>query len=473
VYLDDIIIWGRTLDETIDNVELIFKCIREANLKLKPSKCKFFRQTIDVLGHVVSPAGISTDPAKTSLIMKWPRPQKLSDIRTFIGMTSYYRRFIKGYSEIVRPLTRLTTKDVQFRWTTDEQTAFDTLKSCLTTSPVLDFPTTDGIFILDTDASKYAIGAVLSQYKPGETVTDAKVIAYGSKTLTEAEINYDTRRKELLAVVHFLEHFRYYLEAKPFHLRTDHQPLKSLLSRKAPLSSQEARWAQVLWSFPIVDITYREGQKHGNADGMSRHPTYARPENEISDDEEAGIDSGRSYADAVDFCISSITTHLGSLPWNLEDLPRLQCNDPLLGYVFLAKNGDSTAIEKTGPYRKHLDSIIIDGDVLFMKSGEHPRRVLITKTMSEKLLPKIHDDCLSGHLGYKRTLKRARDRVFWPGMSRNIDDYVKNCAACQRNIKLHRKRRYSKPTLLVDRSSESHSMFLDRFPKPVPVTDSY
>jgi transposase InsO family protein len=439
VYLDDIIIWGRTMDEMIDNLELIFESLRNAKLKLKPSKCKLFRTTIDLLGHVVSENGISTDPAKTCVIDKWPVPKKVSDVRTFLGTTSYYRRFIKNFSEIAQPLTRLTQKDIPFRWAEDEQRSFTSLKTLMTSSPVLGFPTAGGTFVLDTDASNNAIGAVLSQYQDGESLDDARVIAYGSKTLSASERNYDTRRKELLAVVHFLNYFRYYLEAKPFHLRTDHQPLKSLLSRKSPLSSQEARWAQILWSFPIVNITYREGCKHGNADGMSRHPYFATSEPEESETEKSGpaIDK-RDYADVVDYGIRRIQAHIDDLPWQLEQLPKLQRDDSLLGYVRLAISEDPTAVDKIGPYKNVLSNIELEDDILFLKATDQfPKRLLVTQEMGMKLLPTLHDSIIAGHLGFRRTLKRARDRVFWPGMTKDISEYLQKCTVCQKSKNKH------------------------------------
>ena len=265
--------------------------------------------------------------------------------------------------------------------------------------------------MLDTDASNHAIGAVLSQYQPGETIEDARVIAYGSRTLSNSERNYDTRRKELLAIIYFLNNFRYYLEAKEFHLRTDHQALKSLLSKKSPLSSQEARWAQLVWCFPIAGITYREGKKHANADALSRHPEYTNAP--VIDEKTTDEEYIREYADVIDFQVNCISTQLEDMPWNVDDIPDLQRRDSILGYVRLAKQGDENAVTNCGPYRRLLDKIILAEDILFLDATtEHPRRVLITKAMSQKLLPLLHDNILSGHLGFKRTLKRARERVF-------------------------------------------------------------
>jgi hypothetical protein len=220
VYLDDIIVWGATIEETMANLQLVFDSVRTAGLKFKPAKCKFFLQSLNVLGHVVSPAGISTDPAKAELIKNWPEPCNVREVRSFLGLASYYRKFIRNFAHMARPLTALTAKSVPFRWQQEQQTAFDVLKQALSSPPVLTYPTSEGTFVLDTDASNNAIGAVLSQIQPGESLSTARVVAFGSKTLSDAERNYDTRRKELLTAIYFLEHFRYYLEAKSFHLLT-------------------------------------------------------------------------------------------------------------------------------------------------------------------------------------------------------------------------------------------------------------
>ena len=144
VYLDDIVIWAKTMDEMIENLRLVLQSLREANLKLKPSKCKLFRESVDMLGHVISANGISTDPAKTKIVQNWREPRNIGELRTFIGMTSYYRKFIRNYSEKAKPLTTLTLKNASFNFGETERKAFECLKNELSTSPVLAFPTGDG-----------------------------------------------------------------------------------------------------------------------------------------------------------------------------------------------------------------------------------------------------------------------------------------------------------------------------------------
>ena len=201
VYLDDILIIGKTFTEHLKNLELVFNRLREAGLKLKPSKCAICQKQVNYLGHVISADGIATDPAKTDKVAHWPIPTCQRKVQRFLGLVSYYRRFIKGFATIVKPLHRLTEKCTHFQWTNECQKAFDCLKQCLTTAPVLTFPNYSKPFILDTDASDAGIGAVLSQLDDSGR---EHVIAYASSTLSKPERRYCVTRKELLSVVTFV-----------------------------------------------------------------------------------------------------------------------------------------------------------------------------------------------------------------------------------------------------------------------------
>ena len=180
VYLDDIIDFGRTFDEILKRLRTVMERLEAAGLKLKPSKCKWFQRSVTYLGHVVSGEGIRCDPEKISQVVNWPVPTTVKQVRGFLGLASYYRKFIPSFSELAGPLTNLTQKDEPFEWTGSSQVAFETLKSKLTTAPVLSYPMPEeGLFVLDTDASNRSIGAVLSQEQQGEE----RVIAYASHTV--------------------------------------------------------------------------------------------------------------------------------------------------------------------------------------------------------------------------------------------------------------------------------------------------
>ena len=266
VYLNDIIIPCTTFEQGLQRLEQVFRRLRQAGLKLKAKKCSLFQQEVVYLGHKVSKEGIHTDDAKISAVKEWPTPQNVHEVRSFMGLCSYYRKFIKNFAEIARPLHKLTEKNVKFVWSDNCTQAFQKLKECLICAPVLAYPSLDHTFILDTDASNDSIGAVLSQVIDGQE----RVIAYGSKALLKAERNYCVTRRELLAAVYFMKQYKHYLYGKKFLLRTDHGALKWLFKFKDP-SGQIARWLETLAMFNF-DIEHRPGRQHGNADGLSRVP---------------------------------------------------------------------------------------------------------------------------------------------------------------------------------------------------------
>ena len=205
VYLDDIIIVGRSFEEHLKNIRKVFQKLKEANLKLSPSKCKLFRRKVTYLGHIISPEGVQTDPEKIKAVKEWCPPQDVHQLKSFLGLCTYYRRFVKGFSKIARPLHKLTEAKQKFLWTAECEEAFNHLKGALTSAPILAYPQPDKDFILDTDASNEGVGAVLSQELDGQE----RVIAYFSKSLSRSERNYCITRKELLAIVKAVGHFNH------------------------------------------------------------------------------------------------------------------------------------------------------------------------------------------------------------------------------------------------------------------------
>lgn len=204
MYLDDIVVFGKSFKDHLLNLEKVFEKLMDAGLKLKPKKCHLMQKEISFLGHVVSKGGVRTDPAKVSAVKEIQRPKNVTQVRSFVGLASYYRKFIRGSSKIAKPLFDLTKKDKQCMWNQDCEDSFLELKMRLMSAPVLAFPKVGGNkFILDTDASAYAIGAVLSQVQDGKE----RVIAYGSRCLDKAERNYCVTRREMLAVVYFTKYF--------------------------------------------------------------------------------------------------------------------------------------------------------------------------------------------------------------------------------------------------------------------------
>jgi hypothetical protein len=266
IYLDDLIIHSVTFDNQICRLREVFDRLRMANLILKPKKCNLFCSEVSYLGHVVSNKGIHTDPTKIEAVKEWPVPNNLKEVRSFVGLCSYYRRFIKNFSKIARPLHKLTEVNQVFTWSQECMDSFCSLQHSLISAPILAYPNPVSRYILDTDASDFGIGAVLSQVQDGQE----RVIAYASKSLSRSERRYCVTRKELLAIVKFVKHFKHYLYGQRFLVRTDHGALRWLFNFKSP-EGQVARWLETLSSFDF-EIEHRAGRSHSNADGLSRRP---------------------------------------------------------------------------------------------------------------------------------------------------------------------------------------------------------
>ncbi|GBM66799.1 Transposon Ty3-I Gag-Pol polyprotein [Araneus ventricosus] len=313
VYLDDIIIVGRTFEEHLNNLRKVFQRLQKANLKLSPKKCRFFQKEVTYLGHVISAEGVKTDPGKIKAVVDWPRPETVHDVRSFLGLCTYYRRFVKNFSTIARPLHKLTEAKSNFNWTEECEKSFNSLKQALTSSPILTYPRTDKDFILDTDASNEGIGAVLSQNIGNEE----RVIAYFSKSLGKPERNYCVTRKELLAIVKSIEHFHHYLYGRKFLLRTDHASLRWLLNFKEP-EGQIARWIQRLQEYDF-EIQHRKGTSHGNADALSRRPCTESCKHCTNAEKKFGME--------IDISVKVLTTTSVD-PWSSCEIQKAQLEDP-------------------------------------------------------------------------------------------------------------------------------------------------
>ena len=270
-YLDDIIIWGATVPETLLKLERVLRAFREAGLKFGPKKCELFKREVLFLGMIISADGVRKDPSKVQAIVDWPVPQCLRDLQSFLGLSNFYRKFVSHFSDIATPLyAMLTVKKQDFYWNDSLQRAMDLLKIALSEDVVLEYPDWSKPFILDTDASNYAIGAVLQQYFELPDGKEAlRPIAYFSLTLSKAERNYCVTQRELLAVVKAIKHFKPYLGAH-FTVRTDHGSL-TWLRRLRETEGQIARWQSFLQTFDF-DIQYVQGRHNDAADAMSRRP---------------------------------------------------------------------------------------------------------------------------------------------------------------------------------------------------------
>lgn len=266
VFIDDIIIYSRTMAEHVKHLETIFKKCMDAGLKLKMKKCAFAKGAVEYLGHVVTGKGLLPTETNIGKIVKMRTPRNGDEIRSFLGTTGYYRRFIKNYARLVMPLQCLVRKNVAFSWGQDQQDAFGELKKQLTMAPILAHPDRTMIQVLTTDASGRGLGAILSQY-PLEDKENETVISYASRTLKDTETRYAATHLEAAGVVWGVEHYRHFLAGRRFVLRTDHSALRYIFKKENP-GAKVARWATYLLEYDF-EIEYLKGELNA-ADSLSR-----------------------------------------------------------------------------------------------------------------------------------------------------------------------------------------------------------
>ena len=272
VYIDDVLVFSRTLEEHLERLCRVIEWLQEVGLKLKPTKCQFIREEVEYLGHMITPQGLKPNPQLVQAVQEFPTPSSVKTLRQFLGLSSYYRRFIMGFSMIAQPLNQLTRKGVEFSWTAECQEAFMTLKQKLITSPVLAYPSFGKEFVLETDASLLGLGAVLSQPQDDER------IAYASRALSPQEANYSITELETLAVVWAVTYFHTYLYGHSVTVFTDHTAVKAVLETPNP-SGKHARWWTKVYGKGIkeVKILYRPGRVNLNADALSHSPQAPAP----------------------------------------------------------------------------------------------------------------------------------------------------------------------------------------------------
>jgi len=268
-FVDDVLVGTETKEGHDEIVEEILRRLEENNLYIKPEKCAWKVRKIGFLGVVIGLSGIEMEKEKVDRVLSWPEPRNVKDVRKFLGLANYYRKFIKNFAQIARPMNVLTRKDVKWQWEEEQQKVFDELKRVFTTKPVLAAPDLDKEFRVEADASNYATGRVLSMKGSDELW---RPVAFISKSLSDTKRNYEIHDKEMLAVVRCLEAWRYFLEGvmMKFEIWTDHKNLEYFMKAQK-LNRRQARWALYLSRFNFT-LKHIPGSRMGKADSLSRRP---------------------------------------------------------------------------------------------------------------------------------------------------------------------------------------------------------
>ena len=464
VYLDDIIIFSDTKEEHLKRLEAVFQKLCAAGLKLKPSKCFFFREEIEYLRHVVSGKGISTNPKKIEAVSKWPTHKTVYDVRSFLGFVGYYRRFIKNFSRITKPIREVTTglenqskrtaKKTYIEWTDAADTAFEHLKAMCVSTPILAYPDYQLPFTLHTDSSTDGLGAVLYQKQDGKL----RVIAYASRSVSKAESNYPAHKLEFLALKWAVcEKFHEYLYgSKSFEVFTDNNPLTYVLT-SAKLDACGQRWVAKLANYNF-SIKYRCGVSNTEADALSRIKWPEALSDNVDIDngcmdthvinailtgavtKSSLIESVSCSARVIPTELDKETGKLSSINWAKE-----QRLDPNLGVIIrLIEFGQLTKRKLQGKdssevksFLRNKKSLKLVKDVLYRKSYSDNStskktlwQLVVPKLFRERALLGCHDDV--GHQGILRTLSLLRERFYWPGMQEEATQHVLKCSRCLR-----------------------------------------
>lgn len=440
-YLDDILIYSETLEDHLKHIQEVFDRLRNHCLKLKLKKCSFMKSDTNYLGFVISENGVTPDSQKVEVIKSLPPPTCVREVRSFIGMCSYYRRFIPRFSSIAEPIIALTRKYAKFRWDSKCQNAFDYLKAQLSIIPMLAYPDTTKPYILYTDASNECIGACLTQ--PCEEneeeikgLKNEKPIFYLSHRLSKSQVKWSTIEKEAYAIHYALQKLDHYLHNSEFTIRTDHKPLKYIL--ESPMQNKKIQ----LWALGIsgynCKVEYIEGSSNSCADLLSRVTETSGnscgnfPEEPDVNDNAFEINALNSnHFRPKDFTVSkSPKNHEAEKQDIMPDIDMVQeqAKDEAIVEIItsLKKEKASASTEK-----KH---IIVD-DVLYYISNvddDPSLRLYIPEQLKKSVVMQYHDH--NGHMGIDKTFEAIKQKYYWPNAYKELYDYVSGCITCQARI---------------------------------------
>ena len=441
-YLDDILVFSPTLEDHLQHLDTIFDRLRKHDLKLKLKKCNFLESETNYLGFIIGKDGIKPDPKKVEAIRSLPIPTCVREVRSFIGMSSYYRRFIPNFSEIAEPIIALTKKHAHYKWSAKHDEAFQYLKDSLSVVPLLAYPDTNKPYTLYTDASGTCIGACLTQScdmadDEIPNVSNDKPIYYLSHKLSKTQCKWSTVEKEAYAIHFALQKLDHYLHGAQFVIKTDHKPLKYLL--ESPMQNKKIQlWALSMAGYNCT-IEYIAGTTNTCADLLSRRPDEPGRCQEENLTEELDLDVNDNT-----FQVDVINSNefepkkFASCDVPLDD-SLVKPDDCLPGLDMISEqNKDDELLElKTilvhGEPSKEVQRryLVVDNVVYYLTDpdGDTVLRLYVPKHLRALVVKQYHDD--NGHMGVQKTFDCIRQKYFWPNLFKELYQYVSSCTVCQ------------------------------------------
>jgi len=407
VFIDDILVYSTNHVEHEVHLKTVMEKLRENKLFAKLKKCDFWLEEVSFLGHVVNKNGLAVDPAKVQAVVEWEQPTSVREIRSFLGLAGYYRRFIEGFSSLSGPLTTLTKKNTPFVWSDKCEASFQELKRRLVTAPVLTLPMESVGYVVYTDASKKGLGCVLMQH--------GRVVAYASRQLKEHEKNYPTHDLELVAIVYALKIWRHYLYGEECEIHTDHQSLKYIFTQR-DLNMRQRRWLEVLKDYDSK-MFYHPAKANVVADALSR-----KSRDDETNPEELIDQLSQQFAiiqiDKVMTGGSPIMAALVVHPLSLDRIRYAQEND--LGLQDLMD----------GTRRGEATGFFLTGEGMLKTSGG---RIVIPNDaeLRRDILDEAHQTRYTVHPGNNKMYQDLKKKFWWCGMKRDIAEYVAQCHSCQ------------------------------------------